>query len=232
MKKILMLCIIAFVVACSSDSADPLNETTQTNEVSTKQVMSVTSENEPTIDDEIDQMFFDYVNSQEFFNAENAHNTFFSKLNYTGDYEEIRKPGKLLLWLENNITITNFANISEATGELNNLIHLETIKEDTFNTLFTFIKTAPIEQVVSRFNKWIYINNLETTFDTKDCNKDFKNCQDGVSTQYQLEIRENYASTNCSEDEIKASNLAAKQAYQDGMNRCKDSWNACRNPKK
>jgi len=231
MKKILMLCTIAFVVACSSDLSESVNESTQTNEASTNQVMSVTSEDQPTIDDNIDQLFYDYVNSQEFFNAENAHNAFFSKLNYSGDYEEIRKPGKLLLWLENNITITDFANISEATGELNNLINLETIKEDTFSTLFTFIKTAPIDQVVSRFSKWIYNNNLVTT-NNKKCNDTFKNCMDGVSTQYQLEIRENYASTNCSEDEKKVSNLAAKQAYQNGMNRCQDDWAVCINPKR
>lgn len=171
------------------------------------------------------------MNSQEFFNAENAHNAFFSKLNYTGDYEEIRKPGKLLLWLENNITITGFANISEAKGELNNLINLEKIKEERFNTLFNFIKTAPIDQVTSRFDKWINNNNLVTT-NNKKCNDTFKNCMDRVSTQYQLIIRENYASTNCSEDEIKASNLAAKQAYQDGMNRCQDDWAVCNNPKR
>src|SRR5690606_11956759 len=208
-----MLCTIAFVIACSSDSSESVNEHTQANEITTNQVMSVTSEDQPTINDEIDQMFFDYVNSQEFFNAENAHNTFFSKLNYSGDYEEVRKPGKLLLWLENNITITNFANISDAKAELNDLVILEKIKENKFNVLFNFIKTAPIDQVVSRFNKWIYINDLPTTLDTKDCHKDLKKCQDTVSAQYQLEIRENYASTNCSEDEIKASNLAAKQAY-------------------
>lgn len=51
-----MLCTIAFVVACSSDLPESVNEPTQTNEVSTNQIMSVTSEDQPTIDDDIDQL--------------------------------------------------------------------------------------------------------------------------------------------------------------------------------
>ncbi|WCM40878.1 hypothetical protein MG290_07790 [Flavobacterium sp. CBA20B-1] len=231
MKKILMLCTIAFTVACSSDSAESVNELTQTNEVTTNQTMSVTSEDEPTIDDDIDQMFYDYVNSQEFFNAENAHISFFSKLNYTGNYNNIKKVSTLILWVENNLATTNFVTVSEAEAELTSLISLEKIKEDKFSALFNFIKTAPLKDVIFRFNKWIYPNNLVTTNNQK-CHDILKNCMDSVSAQYQLEIRENYSATDCSEDEIKVSNLAAKQAYQDGMNRCQDDWAVCMNPKR
>lgn len=171
-------------------------------------------------------MFYNYKNSIEFFNAENAENAFFSKLNYIGDYQNIKTYSKLILWIESNIAITEFVSVDEAITELNNLINLEKIKEERFVVLFDFIKTAPIDEVVSRFDKWFPTNTMETS--GSKCDKIFKECMDGVSSQYQLEIRENYASTNCSEDEIKASNLAAKQAYQDGMRRCQKDWSVCK----
>src|SRR5690606_24998993 len=222
MRKILICCGIALLLSCSNDS-EVKKETDNINAALNVQSKSSTSneDGEPEIEDDIDQLFYDYKNSIEFFNAENAHKTFFSKLKYTGDYENIKTHSKLILWIESNIAITEFPSVNEAITELNNLINLEKIKEERFVVLFDFIKTAPIDEVVSRFSKWFPANIMETS--GSKCDKIFKECMDGVSTQYQLEIRTNYAS-DCTTEEKLAANVVSKQNYQDGMSDCRKAW--------
>src|SRR5690606_12194159 len=139
MRKILICCGIALLLSCSNDS-EVKKETDNINAALNVQSKSSTSneDGEPEIDDDINQLFYDYKISIEVLNEENAHKKSDSKIKYTSDYVNIKKHSKVILWIENNIAITEFPSVNEAITELNHLINLEKIKEERFVVLFDF----------------------------------------------------------------------------------------------
>ncbi|WCM40989.1 hypothetical protein MG290_08445 [Flavobacterium sp. CBA20B-1] len=219
MKKILMFCSIAFVLSCSNDS-DIKNESLNVNESSNVQ----SRPGIPTIDDDIDQLFYNYINSDEFINSNVAHDEFFEKLNYSGDYSDIETKGELILWINQNISLTQFQNSEMALSELNSLLNLKRAKYNEFRELYLYIENAPVLEVTARFDKWFL--NENTTNSETDCAKDYKSCKTTAHNSYTTAIK-TLKLSDASPEEKDAAATVAEDKYKSDMKGCKDTYKLC-----
>ncbi|SEH99211.1 hypothetical protein SAMN02927937_02589 [Paenimyroides aquimaris] len=220
MKKNLMLCSIAFLAACTNEPSEGVGVFNNSNEVSTNQLKSVNSDYQPTIDDSIDQLFYDYVNSNLFINTTIAQNELNAKLRFNGDYDDIDTYYKLTTWVASNLDSTEFSDYDEAILEINTVLNLVGQKYEEFPEVFSYIEDAPISQVKVRVEKWLFPENTTTT--TGPCEYTFGTCKDGVSDKYVTTLKE----LKDSEDGIEKYNGAnnAENEYNKGMNKCKDDY--------
>src|SRR5690606_22749697 len=115
MKKILFLaCSLAVIVACSIDNENRLNE--NTNENTTEKIASKTYN-----DSDIDDMFYEYVNSEEFIVCRTAVLEFNQKLGTLQLSNSFDTEEEFYLWINENITETNFVNMDEVYTKWNHI---------------------------------------------------------------------------------------------------------------
>src|SRR5690554_1574760 len=105
MKKIILLCAVLFVFSCSNDHEINFKEQEAIgNSTTAARQMSV-------IENEIDEVFYEYFNSQEYLNAHEAIVLFNSKVNNSYAIKNSKNKFELFNWI-NNILIIRFSSYS------------------------------------------------------------------------------------------------------------------------
>jgi len=222
MKKILMLCSIAFILSCSNDS-DVKNEYLNTNESLNVQSKSGSSVETPKVEDDIDQLFYDYINSEDVINTNTIQNEFNEKLNFKGDYNQINTHEKLTNWVRSNIHLTEFSDVESAITEINYVTNLVKTEYTKFSGFYHYIENAPISDIVRRIDKWFPLDVVIGT--NSNCDATLKSCTDGVSDTYAKTLKM-LKDDDSSNKHVAANN--AEAAYNSGMKKCKDDHKTCR----
>lgn len=217
-----MFCSIAFILSCSNDS-DVKNESLNTNESLNFQSKSSNSVETPQVEDDIDQLFYDYVSSEEVINTNILQNEFNEKLNFKGDYDQINTHEKLSNWVRINIHLTEFSDVENAIFEINYVTNLVKTEYTKFTDLFHYIESAPISDVVGRMDKWFSSDVIIGT--NSKCDTAFKNCTDGVSDTY-IKTLKILKDDNSSDKYVAANNAESK--YNADMKGCRDNYKNCK----
>lgn len=147
MKKIILLCSVAFMFACSNENG----ATTQKN-LTLENVSTTASRPLPPIEDEIDEMFYNYVTSSIYLEIKELLSNF--RLDLVTDLE-FETPEDMIEWITNNIESTNFSNIEEAQYRWNHLADLAHIEKENFPSIYSYIAEDPEEQVIHKIGIWL-----------------------------------------------------------------------------
>lgn len=216
MKKVLLLFSTVLLFACSNE-----NEENNLENVETENASNLASRPLPPIEDEIDEIFYLHVTSEIFNEVRNLILEFKNDLNYYEDYNDIRNPISLMVWIENNIENTNFLNLEEAQYRWNHISHLKQIEIENFSTVYSYIAEAPIKEVAIRIWKWH--TPIITTTNNK-CQNNYNDCTKAAAETLAYFSRNILASGV----EDAGSYLASEQdCYEETMSQCQRSLDAC-----
>lgn len=220
MKKILLLCSVAFILSCSSESIenDTISSKESQSENSTKSVNSVNSET-PPIENDIDQMFFNYVNSSIYSETQNAIVDFNTDLNWLA--VEFDSSTEMLSWIGSNIDLTNFGSISNMQSKWSTIVNLKQQERDQFPQIFEFIENTDLNVSSLYLNKWLTSvrGNVKVEL-LIGCDQSYTNCKNSASAE------RNYGMDVLSGN---SEGLAYVQnKYENKMERCKAIYDNCK----
>lgn len=217
MRKILLLCSVAFMFACSNDS----EETTQSN----SQIENATTASRPIIpiENATDQMFSDYVNSDIFKEVRQLNSDFYNDLNI-GDSTISFTPTNLFSWIETNLSTTNFTSVQQARTRWNHIISRKNIEVAQFQNVYDFIINAPIGEAVYYLDKWLPdgVGNVSTS----NCQTDYKSCKDKANAAY----KKNLADAKNDQSGTPTNELydCADLQHADDIKACTKTYDDCR----
>lgn len=203
---------ILFMFSCSNDN----NSTA--NEISIKNFRVLNIENE------IDEMFYEYVNSQEFIDFNNASNDFYYKLNLIDEQIEEIDFSDIISWIAINISSTRFVSIEEAENEWENLITLKGVELHKFPQVVDFVVSADNADVRFYFDKWIF-EPTQTTTNNEECEEEFDICNKAADDNYFGQVTQ---ILNESAGKVRNSLMSqASQAYIRNLVFCANNFNTC-----
>lgn len=180
MKKIIILLgIILTLSSCNEDNNlnDFSSDSEQTGNENLKTASKVNS-----IDNEIDVMFYEYINSREYINYENAVVTFYKKLNINYLNDDNFSNTEIIAWIGQNISTTSFTNLNSAKLEFDNLVNLKNIELSKFKNVENFFKHSDYHALKFYYDKWLRFGN--TTSNDNPCLTDFEDCNDRADLRY------------------------------------------------
>lgn len=172
-KTILLLSLISFI-GCSSD-----NEVQNENITETTNTTNSISSNKD-IRDDTDRMFYEYVNSIEYYEFNTALKSFYNKLNIdeskTIDFD-IKENG-VMEWVEANLHTTNFTNLDSANLEWQQIVNLKKTEQEKFPQVTNFIINNSQQKVLPYIAKWLNPNQIVNN--PVDCDQQFNDCNDSA----------------------------------------------------
>lgn len=216
MKKIIVLCAVAFMFSCSSENETDTQETIE---------KLTAARPAPIIENEIDEVFSEYFNSQEYFVAQEAIVLFNSKVNNSYAIKNSKNKVELFNWINNNISLTQFANIQEANDLWNNKERLQNLKFEKFSSFLQTIKVSDVELLLIAFDKWEPINLIETS--DKTCTQKADECREEARASFiscTKELKDEGAGQdahNFEEDKYVVAQAECKKQYEICINRKK-----------
>src|SRR5690606_32615517 len=86
------------------------------------------------------------------------------------------------LWINENITETNFVNMDEVYTKWNHIKLLVSMKYTKFGAIKEFITTTPVDLVKIKIGEWFPDRNIGTNSDP--CIDDLIECSDGADEAY------------------------------------------------
>src|SRR5690606_9271809 len=120
MKKILLLCSIAFMFACSNET-----ETNSTQEnVNVENPTTTAAKPLPVIENATDQMFYDYVTSDIYLEIVNSLKEFQSLGNLPNNID-FETSTQILTWIESHLDLTDFQSIEDARTRWQQIVELQ-----------------------------------------------------------------------------------------------------------
>ncbi|WCM43441.1 hypothetical protein MG290_07210 [Flavobacterium sp. CBA20B-1] len=194
------------------------------NEVSSQENIekSTPARPAPIIENEIDEVFSEYFNSQEYFVAQEAIVLFNSKVSNSYAIKNSKSKVELFDWINNNISLTQFANIQEANDLWNNKERLQNLKFERFSSFLQTIKVSDVELLLVAFDKWEPL--FKQTLD-EPCSDKADDCRDAARATLIASVKG--LSDDADQDE---KNAIEDKYVQDQMN-CKKEYDACINRK-
>lgn len=175
MKKIILLCLILFVISCSNDNEIKTSE----SPVAIKSLKTSTSL--PEILNATNQMFYEYVTSDIYIEVRQLVTVFNKNLYKDDNFKEFNNEAEIFSWIDGNIRFTNFKSTKEARSNWLNIKEKLHIEINTFPSIYAFIKTAPRQTVLEYIHKWeISI----TLFDNNYCQDAFNICSAGAAGKF------------------------------------------------
>jgi len=215
MKKILLLCILSLGLSCSNADSD-----TQINEKN-----SSTTNNQAkgahSIEDDIDQLFYNFVNSYEYLESKKLVLNFNNKFNVSISESDFTNAEEMISWIENNIDKTSFSSLNEAKLEWNSIVSLTEQKIVNHPQLFEFIKITDAKITKKYFEKWIVISPI--TFND-DCDRERKDCEGRVLSNYLTDCLQAGFYTGSARAMVMA---YADLSFDRGMAACGSSYRSC-----
>ena len=148
MKKLILLCSIAFTFSCTNDNEIKTSETSDV-------ITSATAARPlPPISNATDQMFYDYVTSDIYTEVRQLISFFNENLYVNDSFEDFETEDEMFSWISGNIELTNFQSVSEAKSRWTNIKEKLDIEVNTFLLVYEFIRTSPRDTVLTYINKW------------------------------------------------------------------------------
>ncbi|WCM40988.1 hypothetical protein MG290_08440 [Flavobacterium sp. CBA20B-1] len=176
MKKLFLLCIASiFVMSCDND-AESINSDKQT-----EQVNSTQERTNVQISNEIDQLFYNYVNSAEFTEYQILVNQFVVNLKIDVTEFNFTTEQEFFSWIDSNIEQTEFGSVEVAKAQWNAMKNYTQIRLNNHSELFNFIKIKDSSILLPYFVKWLGNNNITTS---DDCDKQLTDCEDRAFGYY------------------------------------------------
>ncbi|WLD23155.1 membrane lipoprotein lipid attachment site-containing protein [Flavobacterium dauae] len=222
MKKIIItLGLILTLSSCNQDNN--LNEVYgDSQQIENENLKTVSKVN--SIDNEIDQMFYEYINSREYINYENAIVTFYKKLNINYLNDSNFSNTEIITWISQNISTTSFTNLNSAKLEFNNLVNLKNIELSKFENVEKFFKYSDYQTVKFYYDKWLHFEN--TTSNDNPCVTDFEDCNDRADSRY---LQDSFDAFRAGADtSTKNTTLAqARLQYRYNLGYCQSVFDDC-----
>ncbi len=215
MKKIVLLCSVVFAFACSNE-----NETLR-NGNSVIENSTFTERPLPPIENEIDEMFYQYVTSDIFLEVQELMTAFNNDLNFEGSTDQIDTSAKLFLWITNNLERTNFSSIEDAENRWDHLAVRRGIEMELFPEVYQFFIDSSTEEFTEVISKWLPNQTIPTG---SGCEDNFKSCNDKASADYKANME--WALTNEGSEKQKEINCADDKHTED-TKACKRAFDAC-----
>lgn len=168
MKKIIVLLSFVGLFSCSSDNEIRNEDNTETN-------ITNSIKSNGNINDDIDRMFYEYVNSIEYREFNIALSSFYDKLNI--DNREIDfeiKENSIMDWVELNLHSTDFVSLDSASTEWRQVVDLKDAEFKKFPQVTDFIVKNSEQKVLPYITKWL--NPYQSSTNNVDCGEQFDDC--------------------------------------------------------
>jgi hypothetical protein len=189
--------------------------------VTTESVLGTTTAR-PTqvIENEIDEVFYEYFNSQEYADAYDVIDLFNNKVNNSYIIKNSKTKTELFNWIGSNLELTNFFNIEEANTLWNHKTNLQNLKFNKYPQFLDIIKRSDSELILLSYEKWEPIYYTESS--NKPCWQQTDDCRAEARARFIQCVKE----VKDGDGGIDAV-LFEEDAYVDAQNACKDAYNAC-----
>jgi len=176
MKKIIVLLSFIGLFSCSNDNEIRNEDTTETN-------ITNSVKSNSNINDDIDRMFYEYVNSTEYREFNFALSSFYDKLNI--DNREIDfeiKENSIMDWVELNLHSTDFVSLDSASTEWQQVVNLKDVELKKFPQVTDFIVKNSEQKVLPYIAKWL--NPYQSSTNNVDCEEQFDDCNTWADQQF------------------------------------------------
>lgn len=183
MKKILMTALIAITFSCNNATTEFEDHQNVGGVNYTEQTTTTNETVSPSIDDDIDEMFSDYISSQEYIEVNVAVSEFNTGLNNSSVMSTFANEESMFNWIGTNLSITNFNNLAEAQTSWNNVKMSTTSLNNSFPEMWDYISSAQLLDVEYRFDKWFGYTN-GTNDASAYCQNQLKACRKNASDAY------------------------------------------------
>ena len=211
MKKIIVLLSFIGLFSCSDDN-EIRNENVTENNVEN----SIRGNN--NINDDIDRMFYEYVNSTEYHEFNMALKSFYQKLNVDkSDVEFDIERVEVMEWVELNLDVTEFTNLERANQEWQQVVNLKDVELKKFPQILDFIVKNTEQKVLPYITKWLNPNHNSTN--DVDCDEQFDICNITADMRFISNIRAFSNDPNGIEK--------ADMIYMDNLWFCARQFNSC-----
>lgn len=214
MKKVLLLCSIAFMFSCSTE-----------NEINSLENEDIVFEKTATsfLYDEAyaDSIFEAYFDSEEYRNTEDEIILFNSKVNNSELIRTYNSKAELFNWISANIELTNFESIGEAHLIWNRISNFRAIEETNFHLVYDFMYYAPMDLVHYAFEKWEPFKIQGD--DQRSCLQISEDCRTEARNQYTSTLRLEKQSGNSDSGKVDE----ARDKYTEAQEECRKDYTNC-----
>lgn len=179
MKNLFLSLSVLLIFACNneSDLNTPLNQTENNKDLKSRSY---------PIENEIDQMFYDYVNSSQFINYDLASKAFFNKLNINNSNRaSFISSENIIDWISLNLSSTNFSSISSAQSEWDNIVNLKFEELQQFINITEFVISSPNSLSLTYYKKWVF-GPYNTT--NSPCQEEYNQCNNDADMHHMMNI--------------------------------------------
>lgn len=212
MKKIIFLSILSILcIRCSDNELNNLENGNQIK-IETQSLVSKSVENN------IDSLFYNYVNSVEYKESNRLIHIFLNKIKVPVTADDFNTKAEMFEWIGLNLNKTDFVSLEEAQAEclpISNLIETTFINNQE---LFEFIGVSDPEIVTFYSEKWM----LNTTTEDDHCTKQIKTCEANALAAF-LHLVLSYRGSS----ESAAAYEDAQWAFGRSMTVCANNFEAC-----
>lgn len=170
------------------------------------------------MEDNIDSLFYNYVNSVEYKESNRLINIFLNKIKVSVTADDFNTKTKMFEWIGLNLNKTDFVSLEEDRAEC---LPISNLIETTFNNnqeLLEFISVSDPETVTFYSEKWL----LNTPTGDDHCTVQIKTCEGNASASFLALVKFHRGgpdSLNAFDD--------AEWAFESSMKVCADNFEAC-----
>ena len=216
MKKIfLSLSLTLLLFSCNNDI--------ENNEETSMETVARASIETNAIENETDQMFFNYVNSEEHTNFERSLDIFYAKLNLDETDADFRIMTPIE-WIRQNLSKTSFKDFESAEIEYRHLIDLKDIELRKFVDVTAFFRNNDVVVTKPYFDKWL-TEPMKTAGDYDECQDIFDECNDRADTQYFIDFGKVLATSSGFDTPSLVSQVTVQ--YKMNLGICLGNFNRC-----
>lgn len=211
MKKIFIFSVLSiFFVGCiDSEINNP--ENVYEVKIEPKQASK-------SVENNIDSLFYNYVNSFEYRESNRLLSIFHSKFKTAITEEDFNTTNEMLQWIGLNLDETDFTSLDEVQTEWQPISNLLAINFNKNQELFEFIKVSDPEISTYYFEKWI----INTTTGDDPCTKRLKACELKAMTELIHDVMSTIGGPNALNGYA-----TAHFWYNYRMVRCADGFEEC-----
>lgn len=211
MKKFFIFSTLAILLIGCSDSEINNPENIDVVKIETQQASK-------SVEDNIDALFYNYINSFEYKESNRLLNIFQAKFKVSVSKDDFNTDTEMLQWIGLNLDKTYFSSLEEAQTEWQPISNLLEINYNNNQELFEFVRTSNLNVSIPYFEKWI----LRTTTEDDECTKQIKQCEMNALVAYVKIVVESGGGTE-SLDAIRSAHFM----YNKSMTVCADNFEAC-----
>lgn len=177
MKKFFIFSILSILFIGCSDNEINNQENIEEVKIETKQASK-------SVENNIDSLFYNYVNSFEYRESNRLLSIFHSKFKTAITEEDFNTTNEMLQWIDLNLDKTNFTSLEEAQTEWQPISNLLEINFNNNQELFQLIRVSDIETSIYYFEKW----SVKTTTEDDHCTKRLKDCEAKARNEFIFDV--------------------------------------------